>query len=72
MIACMRTPVESIGSKWESQRILRNIARHMELTIMQVGKNFKRNILLRIFRRSNGILKTLVKHMNNWELADTR
>ena len=36
--------------------------RLMGLTIMQASKNFKRNRLLGIF----GILKTFVKHMNNW------
>ena len=37
----------------------------MGLTIMQASKNFKSNKLLRIFERSNIILKNLVKHMNN-------
>ena len=36
----------------------------MGLTIMQSSKNFKRNRLLQIFGRSNGIFKTIVKHMN--------
>ena len=36
------------------------------LTIMQASKNFKSNRLLRIFKRSNGISKSFVKHMNNW------
>ena len=44
----------------------------MGLTIMQASKNFKSNKLLRIFGRSNIILKTLVKHINNWGRADTR
>ena len=38
--------------------------RLMGLTIMQASKNFKRNRLLGIFRRSNGISKTFVKYMN--------
>ena len=38
----------------------------MGLTIMQASKNFKSNKLLRIFGRSNIILKNLVKHLNNW------
>ena len=42
------------------------ITRLMGLTIMQAGKNFKSNGLLRIFGRSNGISKSFVKHMNNW------
>ena len=37
----------------------------MGLTIMQASKNVKSNKLLRIFGRSNSILKTLVKHMSN-------
>ena len=36
----------------------------MGLTIMQASKNFKRNRLLGIFGRSNGISKTFVKYMN--------
>ena len=44
----------------------------MGLTIMQVSKNIKSKRMLRIFGRSNGISKTFVKHMNNWERADTR
>ena len=36
----------------------------MGLTIMQANKNFKSNRLLRIFGRSNSILKTIVKYMN--------
>ena len=42
------------------------IMRLMRLNIMQASKNFKSNRLLRIFERSNGILKTFVKHMNKW------
>ena len=38
MIASIRTHVESIGTEGQSQRILINIARHVELTIMQAGK----------------------------------
>ena len=40
------------------------ITRLMGLTIMQASKNFKSNRLLRIFGRSNGISKTVVKYMN--------
>ena len=38
MIASIRTLAESIGTEWQSQRILKNIARHMELILMQAGK----------------------------------
>ena len=38
--------------------------RRMGLTIMQASKNFKSNRLLRIFGRSNSILKTIVKYLN--------
>ena len=41
--------------------------RHMELTIMQAGKNFKSNKLQRIFGRSKSISKDFVKHMDNWD-----
>ena len=44
----------------------------MELTKMKAGKNFKNNRLLRIFERSNSISKAYVKHLNNYEGADTR
>ena len=40
------------------------ITRLMGLTIMQASKNFKSNRLLRIFERSNGILNTFVKYLN--------
>ena len=40
------------------------ITRLMGLTIMQASKNFKSNRLLRIFGRSNSILKTIVKYLN--------
>ena len=40
------------------------ITRPMGLTIMQANKNFKSNRLLRIFGRSNSILKTIVKYLN--------
>ena len=40
------------------------IPRLMGLIIMLVSKNFKSNRLLRIFGRSNSILKTIVKYMN--------
>ena len=38
MVASIRTHIESIGTEGQSQRILINIARHVELTIMQAGK----------------------------------
>ena len=38
--------------------------RLMGLTIMQANKNFKSNRLLRIFARSNSILKTIVEYLN--------
>ena len=38
--------------------------RLMGLTIMQASKNFKRNRLLGISGRSNGISKTSAKYMN--------
>ena len=41
--------------------------RHMELTIMPVGKKFKSNGLQRIFGRSNSISKDFVRHINNRE-----
>ena len=42
------------------------ITRLMGLIIMKANKKFQSNRLLRIFRSSNGISKTFVKHMNNW------
>ena len=36
----------------------------MGLTIMQSSKNFKSNRLLKIFERSNDILNTFVKYLN--------
>ena len=41
----------------------------MGLTIMQASKNFKSQRLQRIFGRSNIILKTFVKHKNNWGMS---
>ena len=38
--------------------------RLMGLTIMQANKNFESNRLLRIFGRSNSILKTIVEYLN--------
>ena len=38
----------------------------MGLFIMKANKNFKSQRLQRIFGRSNIILKTFVKHKNNW------
>ena len=40
------------------------ITRLMGLTIMQANKKFKSNRLLRIFERSNSILKTIVEYLN--------
>ena len=48
------------------------ITRLMGLIILQASKNFKSKRLQRIFGRSNSILKTFVKHVNNWGWADTR
>ena len=41
-----------------------NINILMGLTIMQASKNFKSNRLLKIFGRSNDILNTFVKYLN--------
>ena len=38
MIVCIHTHVELTRSECRSQSILMNIARHMEVTIMQAGK----------------------------------
>jgi hypothetical protein len=46
--------------------MLMNIARHMELTIMQAGKTFQSNRLQRILGRLDSISKYFGKHMNNW------
>ena len=40
------------------------ITRLMGLTIMKASKDFKSNRLPKIFGRSNSILKTIVKYMN--------
>ena len=40
------------------------ITRLMGLTIMQANQKFKSNRLLRIFERSNSILKTIVEYLN--------
>ena len=40
------------------------ISRFMGLIIMLVSKNFKSNRLLKIFGRSNSILKTIVEYLN--------
>ena len=45
-------------------RNVNKTTRLMGLTIMQASKKFKNNRLLRIFGRSNGISKTVVKYMN--------
>ena len=41
------------------------ISRLMGLIIMLVSKNFKSNRLLKIFGRSNSILKTIVEYLNH-------
>ena len=69
MIACIRTHVESIGSKWRCLRILTNIARHMESIHNASRQVLQSNKLLRIFGGSNSISKTIVKHMNNWWMS---
>ncbi len=45
-------------------KVANKITRLMGLTIMQANKNFKSNRLLRIFARSNSILKTIVEYLN--------
>ena len=40
------------------------ISRLMGLIIMLVSKNFKSNRLLKIYGRSNSILKTIVEYLN--------
>ena len=41
MIASCRTHVKSIETEWQSQRILINIARHVELPAMQAVKEIQ-------------------------------
>ena len=41
----------------------------MGLIIMKANKKFQSNRLLRIFRISNGISRSFVKHMNNWGMS---
>ena len=43
--------------------------RDLRLIIMQVSKNFKSESLLRIFGRSNGILNTFVKYLNQYSVS---
>ena len=69
MIACIRTHVESIGSKWRCLRILTNIVRHMESIHNASRQVLQSNKLLRIFGGSNSISMTIVKHMNNWGMS---
>ena len=69
MIACIRTHVESIGSKWRCLRILTNIATHMESIHNASRQVLQSNKLLRIFGGSNSISMTIVKHMNNWGMS---
>ena len=66
MIVCIRTHVESIGSKRRCLRILTNIARHMESIHNASRQVLQSNKLLRIFGGSNSISKANVKHMNKW------
>ena len=60
---------ESIGSGWQWQRMLMNIAGHMDLTIMQADKTFGSTRLQRIFRRSNCIRRIL---WDIWSTGDER
>ena len=72
MIACIHTHVESIGSESQPQRISMDIGRHMELTIMQAGKNFKSNRKQRILGCSDSILKYFVKTQDQLGLNESR
>ena len=64
MTACVRTYCIN-RLKMTKTRDLSRTTSHMELTIMQAGKNFKNNRLQRIFERSKSIPKNFVRHMNN-------
>ena len=59
--------IRNILNQW-TQKIMtmdaNKITRLMGLIIMKANKKFQSNRLLRIFGRSNGILKTFVKYMN--------
>ena len=48
------------------------ITRLMGLIILQSSNNFKSNRLLRIFGRSNSILKTIVEYLNQLGMSGTR
>ena len=52
------------GHKMIVTKDANKICRLMGLTIMKASKNFKSKWLPKIFGRSNGIFKTIVKHMN--------
>ena len=58
---------ESIGSGWQGQQMLMNIARHMDLTIMQADKTFWSTRLQRIFGRSNCIRRILWDIRSTWD-----
>ena len=60
---------ESIGWGWQWQRMLMNIAGHMDLTIMQPDKTFGSTRLQRIFGRSNCIRRIL---WDIWSTGDER
>ena len=45
------------------------ITRLMVLTIMPASRKFKNNRLLRIFTRTNGIMKTFVKYMSQLRMS---
>ena len=66
MIVCIRTHVESIGSKWQCQKILVNIASDMGASIMYAYKYLQSNSLKRMLKRSDSISKYLMKPTNNW------
>ena len=59
--------IRNILNQWTQKLMTKGankISRLMGLIIMLVSKNFKSNRLLRIFGRSNGILNTFVKYLN--------
>ena len=59
------------GLKMMAAKDANKITRLMELTIMKASKNFKSNRLPKIFRRSNGIFKTIVKYMNQLGMSES-
>ena len=62
-------PIGSERSESQSQRILTNIDIHMELTIMQAGKTFQSNRLLRILDDWIAFRRHL---WNAWTTVDER